>query len=60
MNAFNNKQSENSDEESFDYPRPRIINSEELMQGEVEILIHHNDTMYRLRETKTGKLILQK
>ncbi len=38
----------------------RTISSEEIMAGEKEIWIQHGDSIYRLCETKSGKLILQK
>lgn len=41
-------------------PQPRKIQSEELLQGRVELLIAHGEETYRLRLTRNGKLILQK
>ncbi|WDI44168.1 hemin uptake protein HemP [Bremerella sp. P1] len=38
----------------------RTIASEEIMAGEKEVWIQHGDAVYRLCETKSGKLILQK
>jgi hemin uptake protein HemP len=38
----------------------RVIRSEELLQGEQTILIDHYGTIYKLRITKQGKLILNK
>lgn len=38
----------------------RTIPSEEIMAGEKEVWIQHGDAIYRLCETKSGKLILQK
>ena len=38
----------------------REIASTELLHGEKEIWIRHGEEMYRLRLTKSGKLILQK
>ncbi|MEW4565168.1 hemin uptake protein HemP [Bremerella sp. JC770] len=38
----------------------RTIQSEEIMAGEKEVWIQHGDAIYRLCETKSGKLILQK
>jgi hemin uptake protein HemP len=38
----------------------RIVRSEELLQGRVEVLIAHGAETYRLRLTRSGKLILQK
>lgn len=49
-----NRASEPADDSSND---PRIIDSHELLQGHVEILIRHGDEIYRLRETRNGKLI---
>ncbi len=42
------------------HPRPRLLRSEELLQGDTEVLIVHGDSTYRLRQTKSGKLILNK
>lgn len=39
---------------------PREIGSEELLRGSKEILIRHGEEIYRLRLTRSGKLILQK
>ncbi|MCH2116329.1 MAG: hemin uptake protein HemP [Pirellulales bacterium] len=36
------------------------IRSEALLQGEREVVILHNEEMYRLMVTKNNKLILQK
>lgn len=38
----------------------RTIASEEILAGEKEVWIQHGDAIYRLCETKSGKLILQK
>ncbi|MFN3153167.1 hemin uptake protein HemP [Bremerella sp.] len=38
----------------------RTIASEEILAGEKEVWIQHGDAVYRLCETKSGKLILQK
>ncbi|PQO36887.1 hemin uptake protein HemP [Blastopirellula marina] len=38
----------------------RTIPSEEILAGEKEVWIQHGDAIYRLCETKSGKLILQK
>jgi hemin uptake protein HemP len=40
--------------------RPKIISSEELLQGRRELWIQHGDDMYRLRLTSSGKLYLTK
>lgn len=40
--------------------RKRTIPSEDLLAGDKEIWIRHGDAVYRLCETKSGKLILQK
>jgi hemin uptake protein HemP len=39
---------------------PRTLRSEDLLQGEKEIVIVHENQLYRLRRTRNGKLILQK
>jgi len=38
----------------------RIVRSEELLRGERELIILHGSQVYRLTETRNGKLILQK
>ena len=38
----------------------RQVNSRDILQGNREIWIIHGQDTYRLRETKNGKLILQK
>jgi hemin uptake protein HemP len=38
----------------------RVIRSEDLLQGRIEVQILHDSQLYRLRRTKNGKLILQK
>ncbi len=39
---------------------PREVNSQELMQGQREIIIRHAGEAYRLSVTRAGKLILRK
>lgn len=39
---------------------PRTVSSNDLLQGEREVLITHGMDVYRLRLTRNGKLILQK
>lgn len=39
---------------------PHCIRSEELLQGGREVLIAHGQELYRLRLTRSGKLILGK
>ena len=39
---------------------PRVINSAALMEGKSQLAILHNETMYFLRQTRFGKLILTK
>ena len=38
----------------------RQVNSRDILGGEREVWIVHGQDVYRLRETKNGKLILQK
>jgi len=38
----------------------RRISSQSLLAGAKEILIQHADQVYRLRETRNGKLIMHK
>ncbi|MDX1962649.1 MAG: hemin uptake protein HemP [Pirellulales bacterium] len=37
-----------------------VVNSEELLQGQRQVVIKHGESLYRLLLTKSGKLILQK
>lgn len=44
-------------------PRGRVrpsVDSTALLQGQREVLIQHGDGTYRLRHTRSGKLILTK
>ncbi len=43
-----------------DSQRPRIVRSDELLQGARELWIEHGEEMYRLRLTRAGKLYLTK
>lgn len=54
-----------TDQDRKDSPRsdaaaPRVMRSQELLQGRSEIWIEHGGQIYRLRQTRSGKLILQK
>lgn len=40
--------------------QPRCVRSEEILRGDNEVLILHAGAVYRLRHTKSGKLILNK
>jgi hemin uptake protein HemP len=41
-------------------PASRTINSAELLHGAREVLIQHDEKIYRLQVTRNGKLILVK
>jgi hemin uptake protein HemP len=41
-------------------PALRTINSNELLHGAREVLIQHDEKIYRLQVTRNGKLILVK
>ncbi len=52
-----------SEDASATGPRPattRAVTSEDLFQGQREVLIVHAGETYRLRLTRNGKLILNK
>lgn len=56
-----------SPQEPSDGPRPEprpkeraAVRSDELLRGSREVVILHGDEEYRLRVTKSGKLILTK
>ena len=36
------------------------VNSQDLLQGQKTVAIHHNCAIYRLQATRLGKLILTK
>ena len=36
------------------------VNSQDLLQGQKTVAIHHNGAVYRLQATRLGKLILTK
>ncbi len=40
--------------------RIRVLESRELFGGDSEILIRHDDAVYRMKITRQGKLILNK
>jgi hemin uptake protein HemP len=39
---------------------PRVVNSKALLDGRSQLAILHNETVYFLRQTRFGKLILTK
>jgi hemin uptake protein HemP len=39
---------------------PRVVNSDALLGGRSQLAILHNETIYFLRQTRFGKLILTK
>jgi hemin uptake protein HemP len=39
---------------------PRVVDSKTLLAGRAQLAILHNKTLYFLRETRFGKLILTK
>jgi hemin uptake protein HemP len=39
---------------------PRVVNSDTLLAGASQLAILHNQTIYFLRQTRFGKLILTK
>jgi hemin uptake protein HemP len=41
-------------------PALRVISSSEIFQGAREVLIQHDEKVYRLQVTRNGKLILVK
>ncbi len=62
---MSNKHPENpsepqADENPSSAEKELVINSEELLQGRNEVQIRHFGETYRLRLTRSGKLLLQK
>ena len=43
-----------------DTASPRVVNSAALLDGRSQLAILHNETVYFLRQTRFGKLILTK
>jgi len=43
-----------------DHAPARVVNSEVLMGGSMQLAIRHNQSIYFLRQTRFGKLILTK
>ena len=39
---------------------PRVVDSNVLLEGQTQLAILHNKTIYILRQTRLGKLILTK
>ncbi|WP_258571212.1 hemin uptake protein HemP [Flavimaribacter sediminis] len=46
--------------ETTEEGRMRILNSRDLFKGASELCIEHGESVYRLRITRQGKLILNK
>ncbi|TWT58522.1 hypothetical protein KOR42_19020 [Thalassoglobus neptunius] len=59
MNSSQNDSDRPEDDHRDDAPKGDY-ESTELFHGREEITIKHNGQTYRLRQTKTGKLILNK
>ncbi len=61
MNDTQKPAPEDSQENSLNEAEAvRLIRSEELLAGAQEVLIEHDGQTYRLRLTRSGKLILHK
>jgi hemin uptake protein HemP len=61
MNDQNNAQRGNSNEKKTGNPlRLETISSVSLLQGRDAVSIEHKGELYRLRQTRQGKLILTK
>ncbi len=43
-----------------DTASPRVVDSTSLLEGRSQLAILHNETVYFLRQTRFGKLILTK
>ena len=56
----NDSQSNDQADSQREFPQTRVLKSEDLLHGEKEILIAHRGELYRLRETRNGKLLLGK
>ena len=42
------------------HPSPPEVDSQSLLQGQSTLIIHHQGEVYRLQNTRQGKLILTK
>lgn len=57
---MNNPALQPGDDRQRNVPDLREVNSQDLMQGQREIVIRHAGEAYRLSVTRAGKLILRK
>lgn len=60
MGSDDKRQTDGPSDAAVAHPRPRVVESTDLLQSEREVLIRHRGEVYRLRETRNGKLILGK
>ena len=60
MNHENQENPRCPDQRDTPVARQRILTSDDILAGEKEVLITHHGEIYRLRETRNGKLILGK
>lgn len=51
---------ENSEQQDRSTKNIKILKSEDIFTGSKEVVIQHNNSLYRLIITKSGKLILNK
>lgn len=58
--AWNSPSNDDPDPEDTGRDRPQTVSTTELFGKEREIAIDHEGTIYRLRITRQGKLILNK
>jgi hemin uptake protein HemP len=56
---FKSQKLEGTDNSTVD-PDGAVIDTNDLFKGAQEVRIKHNDTFYRLRSTRFGKLLLTK
>jgi hemin uptake protein HemP len=55
-----NSNSSPATDQRGDDASPRVISSDSLLAGQSQLAILHNQTVYFLRQTRFGKLILTK
>ncbi|HWK47254.1 MAG TPA: hemin uptake protein HemP [Stellaceae bacterium] len=57
---FSGVSNADSNQQPAETAHPREISSTELLAGDRTLIIRHNQDLYRLRITNSGKLILTK
>lgn len=60
MKYEDNQQRTNAEPADAELRRQQMLTSDDILGGQMEVLISHHGAVYRLRDTRNGKLILGK